>query len=642
MAVARMSHVTLAMPLAERGRVLETLQRVGCVEPIAAGQVPNRVDDADDIQRTYDALAAAVKMLSRRKDVKKPLIDPPPYVTFEELLEAGRDQEAIDMAYELARITAEQEELTARLQRELLSAQQIAPWAGLDIPMDRLSETRHMRLFIGTLSAGAQEELTAAWRQDELPVAVQVCQQGMDADHIAVACHTSIAETIRTALKAAGFMPESLPAADKTPAAYVADQQQAADDLRRRIAALEDDKAKGLYLLGRMKKTMDALSSRLACVEAAGELAYTQSTCFLMGWVPTQQTDAVREAVLAACPDAAIDFRAPLEDEQPPTLEQNNALVTPAEMVTDMFAAPRYNEMDPNPHVLPFFVAFFGMMVSDAGYGLLMAIGAYAFVRLMRKTGPSRKLPMLLCIGGVATMVWGIAFGGVFCVDVPPLLFRPLDEPLYMLGLCYGLGILHIFYGMALKAYQSIRQGRWWDALFDQGFWYGILIGIGLLFVPATAAIGKWVAIISVAGVLITGGRYNKGLGKITGGLSSLYGITGYISDILSYSRLFAMGLATGVVGMVINLLGGMLMGPINWASPVGIIVGLLGWVFGIAVLIGGHAFNLVINALGAFIHSARLQYIEFFGRFYEGGGRLFKPLRARNKNTVLRADRAA
>ena len=187
------------------------------------------------------------------------------------------------------------------------------------------------------------------------------------------------------------------------------------------------------------------------------------------------------------------------------------------------------------------------------------------------------------------------------------------------------LGIIHLFTGMAIKAYMQIKEGYWFDAVCDEGLWYITIIGFiawlgGGMVLPAAAAVGKWMTIIGAAGLLLTGGRHNKGFGKVTGGLSNIYNITSYMSDILSYARLLALGLATGVIAQVVNTLGSLFGGGIG---------GLIALVI---IFLLGHTLNLAINVLGAFIHSSRLQYVEFFGKFYEDGGEPFDPFRKKTK----------
>ena len=207
--------------------------------------------------------------------------------------------------------------------------------------------------------------------------------------------------------------------------------------------------------------------------------------------------------------------------------------------------------------------------------------------------------------------------GGWFgdLIKLKPLWFNPLDDPMRMLIVCFVLGFIQIFFGMGVRAYQDIKAGRILDAVFDQGLWFILLIGLISLAFPQFSAAGKWLAICGAIGLILTQGRSQKNIfRKFFSGLVSLYNITGYLSDVLSYSRLLALGLATGVIASAINTMGGLLAG-----SIVGVIIMII-------LLIGGHFFNLIIGTLGAYVHTSRLQYIEFFGKFFEGGGKAFHP----------------
>jgi len=261
------------------------------------------------------------------------------------------------------------------------------------------------------------------------------------------------------------------------------------------------------------------------------------------------------------------------------------------------------------------------MMLSDAGYGLVLTIGLMIALKLAKPQGFAGKLAMVILFGSISTVIWGALFGGWFGLELHPLLFVPMKEPLKMLALCFGLGILHLVCGMLLKAYMLIRDGDVFGAFCDEISWLIMFAGfLCMAFVPGP--VGKYMAIAGAVIIVLTGGRAKEGfVGKLMGGLLSLYNISGYMSDLLSYSRIFALGLATGVIAMVINTIAQMLLE----AGPVGTVVAVL-------VLLGGHLFNIIINVLGAFVHSSRLQYIEFFGKFYEAGGKAFVPLAIRTK----------
>ena len=275
------------------------------------------------------------------------------------------------------------------------------------------------------------------------------------------------------------------------------------------------------------------------------------------------------------------------------------------------------------------------MMVSDAGYGLVMGILAALAVKFLKLRGTVGDIAKILVAGGASTMFWGILYGGWFGISVPALMFAPMDEPLMMMILCVALGLVQIVTSLVMAMIMNIKRGKPWDAVFDQASWIALLMGVALLALgminPVFSEIGKWLAIAGVVVIVAFGGRGKKNIiMRIGGGLGKLYGVSGYLSDLLSYARLFGMGLATGVIGMVINLVASML-----WASPVTMI-------FAALIFVGGHMFNLAINALGAYVHSCRLQYIEFFSRFYEDGGREFKPLRVKTKYVDILEKEAA
>ncbi len=277
-------------------------------------------------------------------------------------------------------------------------------------------------------------------------------------------------------------------------------------------------------------------------------------------------------------------------------------------------------------------------MMGDAGYGIIMALATYWFLRKMKPKGDTKKLVGVIFIGSIFTIFWGAIFGGWFgnageLFGIGPIWFNPSEEPIKMLALCFGLGVIHIFAGMGVKAYVNIREGRILDAIFDQGLWYVFYIGLGLWLGGGMAnlgatltQVGKIMSIVGAVGLILTQGRDKKNIfAKFFSGLLSLYDVTGFLSDVLSYSRLFALALTTGVIGTVMNQLGAMV--GTSW----------YGWIIAAAILIGGHVFNIAINVLGTFVHTSRLQYIEFYGKFYEGGGKLFRPLGIRTKYTDVR-----
>jgi len=327
-----------------------------------------------------------------------------------------------------------------------------------------------------------------------------------------------------------------------------------------------------------------------------------------------------------------MEIRKPEEDEETPVLLDNPRLVQPFEAITEMYSLPNSKEVDPNTLMAPFYFIFFGMMVSDAGYGLLMSIITGILLIKYKFEGLLDKLLRLLFLGGISTFIWGALFGGWFGdivsavtsgrYSIPPLWFNPMNNPMKLLICSLILGAIHLFVAMGIQGYKKIKEGKILDAIFDTGFWYIFLIGLGLLLLGGTAGtIGKYMAITGAVLLVLTQGRSEKNIiKKFTKGVLSLYDAVGFMSDVLSYSRLLALGLATGVIASVINA-----MGTLIGFNPLGIIVLII-------VFIVGHVFNLVINALGAYVHASRLQYVEFFGKFFEGGGKAYKPFKVNTK----------
>jgi V/A-type H+-transporting ATPase subunit I len=257
-----------------------------------------------------------------------------------------------------------------------------------------------------------------------------------------------------------------------------------------------------------------------------------------------------------------------------------------------------------------------------------MAVITGLILKKYKLEGMKYRMVKLFFYCGISTAFFGALFGGWFGdivtvagktffnvdITVPPIWFNPLDDPMKLLIFCFIIGGIHIFIGMGLSAWLSIKDGRPLDAVFDVGLWYLLLIGATLLLIGVIPDVAKWMAIIGAVGILLTAGRNKKGIGKIIGGLGSLYGITGYLSDVLSYSRLLALGLASSVIASVVNTMG-------SFGGS-----GIKGVVLMTFAFVVGHTYNFAINGLGSFVHSCRLQYVEFFGKFYESGGEAFQP----------------
>jgi len=365
----------------------------------------------------------------------------------------------------------------------------------------------------------------------------------------------------------------------------------------------------------------------------------TNTLSFVLGgWLPTHVMPTTEKRLRGAFPDAAIETVDPEEGEDPPVSFKNSALITPFEAVTDIFGKPRYSELDPTPALSLFFLVSFGLALTDAGYGIVLMLGTLAAERVFKLKTSVRKMTRLLFYAGLFTTIIGAMTGGWFGLTLEELpqnglvqallaikLIDPISSPITLLMAAFAIGIVQLLFAWGVNGYDLWRRGERNSAILDAGAWITMIIAI-LTWVAAgqgvlPAVIGKFAlycVYINAAVLILSQGREHKNpLLRLGSGVISLYGLISFLSDVLSYSRLLALGLATGIIGLVVNLIGGM----VNEMIPV------VGIFLAVIVLIGGHAFNLGINAFGAFIHSARLQFVEFFPKFMEGGGEPYRPL---------------
>ncbi|PWM45049.1 MAG: hypothetical protein DBX47_05060 [Clostridiales bacterium] len=385
-----------------------------------------------------------------------------------------------------------------------------------------------------------------------------------------------------------------------------------------------------------LEKASDIVTNNAQLYSVRDNLLCTKNTFMLDGWCPSKCVPQLQKKLEAF--DCYYEVNDPAEDEEPPVLLKNNGFTTPFETITKMYALPTYRGLDPDFIMAPFFFVFFGMMLGDAGYGIILTLLcalALKFGHFKKSMRQNLKL-FLLC--GISTIIWGLLFGSFFgnvinlfsetflgqVFELRALWFNPMDAPLTLLVLSFGIGFVHVIIGMFMKLYMLIRDKRFVEAFCDVGLWLLTLISVVVFalgsILPVPEIIGKiglYATLAGVFGLILTQGRDKKNpIAKLFSGILSLYDITGYLSDILSYSRILALGLSSSVIAMVFNYLAVLFGG------------GLLGAVVFVIIFTLGTVLNLALSTLSAYVHSSRLQFIEFFSKFYESGGREFNALR--------------
>lgn len=619
MAIAEMKKLTLLALKKDKPRLLKAMQHLSCVQVVEkSGEELGRYDEAagqrlEEIQKAIARLDLTIARLNPFDQHKRGLLSLRPQAGEDQVATAaaGRSQ-AMEVVERMEQIERTRGELRARESREKAQIEQLQPWEALDIPLEKLGETATSLIWLATVP---QKNLQAF--EDGLnalgPAGLETLGQVRDGANVVLMAHQSVQEPLEALMREMGAARVQFEGVTGTPALAIDLLYGKLGRIEQVRGQLQQEVIKLAEHLPELRLLRDVEATERDRLEAGQRCIDTQAAFLMTGWVPADSADRVEKALKKVSPECQMEFADPAEDEQPPTLMRNNKVVSPFETIVKMFSTPDPRGIDPTFVMMPFWVCFFGMMVSDAGYGVVMGLAA-TFVWWKLKGRGLGRMAFILALGGLSTVIWGSIYGGWFGATPYTPLLDPMNDAIKVLVVCVVAGFIHIVAGMALSAYMSIKRGRPLDALFDQGFWLMVLLGFALMLVNTTA--GGILALIGGVGIVLTGGRAKKGvIGKLIGGLGSLYGITSYLSDLLSYARLFGMGLATGVVGMVTNMLAGLLMG-----SPVGM-------VFAVLVLVFMHTFNLFINALGAYVHSCRLQFIEFFGKFYESGGRDFKPL---------------
>ncbi len=622
MAIVEMKRLTLLALLKDKEKLLHAIQRMGCIQITdipEEGLKPflSKAGGVVKAEEEVSRLRWAIDKLSRYDKAKPPLFGSRPEVFREQAEEVLSNKahhlKTVSNAEECEQRAGELKGQEARLRAAM---EQLAPWANLDIPVSALRNTRDTMQQAGTMPRQAFDTIAVKWADQ--PVILAEVGALQDTVYVYAMAHQSVGEAFQADLKEAGFLPAVFGDILGTP-------RQQLDEWEKELAGVADRHRQldaefiGLSKeLPGLKILHDVLLAQQDRLRAAGHFAATDTTFFLRGWVPAAMVEKVKEGLVKVSPTVCVEAETPEEGDDPPVLMHNNRVVAPFETVVSGFSLPSPHSIDPTVIMAPFFATFFGMMVSDAGYGLLMALAIPLIIKLAKPSTGAKKLMWILAIGGVSTLFWGFMYNTWFGFAPLPVYFDPMNNALPVMGLCIAIGAVHLFTGLFLGASLNFRRGKPLDALYDQFSWFMLLVGLALMVLPATAQIGKYLAIAGAGIVLLTAGR-NKSKNpfkRILSGLGALYGITSWVSDLLSYMRLFGMGLATGVIGMVINQLVGLVFSG-----------GIIGKVIGAALFVGGHLFNAGINILGAYVHSCRLQYIEFFGKFYEEGGKPFKPL---------------
>lgn len=488
----------------------------------------------------------------------------------------------------------------------------LRPWTGIGNPLNELKSTKYVVVqpgFIQPETVTEVENYILTNGQD-----IQVLEEAPEGVAAVVYLYKKEAENCLAELRELGFSETQFPKTDRPPLEVIRANNQKIDLERAEVSKCKEK----LGSFGSDREQLELYIQQEVSKKRRQEAPYTSTleTVMIQGWVRSDRIREFKRNIREVTDIYELDITDPPEGETPPTVTKNNYFLAQFETITDSFSLPKSGTLDPAPIAGPWYWIIYGMMMGDAGYGLVMAVALFIFRKIKKPEGNFGKLVNVLYYSSYTTIFWGIIFGSYFGETFHPLLFNPLDAPMYMLIFSMIVGVFQLFSGMILKMVLDAKEGHFMDGVYDQLSWMVLITGLGFMFLEPLRTIGMGMAILGAAVIFLTAGREKPTIvGKFIGGLLGLYDITSYLSDILSYSRILALGLATSVVGMVMNMMAGMLA------------TNIIGYVFAAIIFVVGHVFNIALSMLSAYVHDSRLQYIEFFNKFYDGGGIPFTPI---------------
>lgn len=523
-------------------------------------------------------------------------------------------------------ITGRLDQLTHEETKLRADLEEVSNWDRLDVSPAEIKRLTVAQGILGSVPRKISNEFEAKIRKLELTTAQQVGGTKQDAWYL-ILTHPTEEEELTELLKQSAFS-HLTPDYDELPLERKQRLNQAIIDIKANQREVRDElKAYGGEL-PRLELAYEYLENKKLRLMADDEFIDSEFTKATEGFIPTEMKDEFVQTIEAATGDKyyLTTEEADRNDPHVPIMLKNGKFASAFTDVTTMYAYPTYRDADPTPLLAPFYFVFFGMMLGDAGYGLLLLLGSWYALNKLKLKASMRRMVTFFFYLSIPTIIWGIIYGSYFSLDVPiPGLLDPSIDYMTILILAIIFGGVQLFFGLGIKAYVLYKNGERMAVILDVVTWYMALTGLILFllagpmnFPPLVGEIAKWVMIAGMAGIVLFAARSSKNWGgRIAGGVYELYGISSWVGDFVSYSRLMALGLSSAFIGMAFNMMAGMI-GSAWYLIP-----------FGLLVFLFGHLFNMFLSILSAYVHALRLTYVEFFGKFFEGGG---KPLKRMKK----------
>ena len=582
----------------------------------------NGVSNAISLVKKYHVSEKGLKAIMKGND----------NYTFEELAKKIEAYNWKDTYFKLRDLGSKKNQLNSEISKKYTELENISLWKKLDINPKVLKQLKTTNGYLGIVPLKLKNQFLTKMNELEYSHYEELNVTKEDVYYLVIShSGNEEKEKLNEAFRTGNFSITDLNI-EEVPKVYIEQLKIKIENLRKEKREIKE-KIKGYDKeLGNLEAVYEYLKNKKLRIIETEKLAKTSNTCIINGWIPTEKMEKFEKTIKEVTgDDYYVTFEeADKDDMTVPIKLKNNRVVKTFESLTGMYAYPKYNEVDPTPLLTPFYILFFGMMGADAGYGLVLLLSALFALKFVNLNNKMRDMVQFFLYLSFSVILWGVLYGSYFGLEIPGVwkLINPSTEFQRILIGAMFFGLIHIFFGLGVKAYLLIKSGKTIDAIYDVVLWYMAITGGIVTLISGPLKLGSnvsnismWVMIIGMLGIFLTGGREAKSIGgKFGGGLYSLYGISSYVGDFVSYSRLMALGLSGGFIAQAMNMISGMLS--TTW----------IGMVFVPVVFIGGHLFNMFISFLGAYVHTSRLIYVEFFGKFYEGGGKPFKEFRTESK----------
>ena len=566
---------------------------------------------------------------------------------YTEVLEHTASRKWRDICHECRSLEEEATQLTAQQNKLNADKSYLLPWSNLDTPLEEIHDTEKTVMKLGVIPIIGYDNLKLEIESRGIDISFEIISETKIEKYLLVIFLKEEEDIIMPILTNYGFSPITLPADSGKISELLARIDEDIQNIETRKTEIYQ---RNVELTKEKNNLMAFYDHRLELLEqeeARENFIHTEHTFVIEGWVRENGAEALKDKLIQNFEEIHVELEEPNYEDEPPVDMENKRLFRPFQMVTNLYGLPRYREIDPTPYIAPFFAFFFGVCLTDAGYGIVLALIAYLTAKkFIRDEGGGKQLFRVLILAGIATIIVGALTGGWFGIpiDEGPLSFlskvrviNPGKDQMTFFAVVLALGFLQVWFGFVVKMIIDIKERDWGSFFHRDLSWLIIMTFIipiliasvfKMIKLPDQLSTGLFaLAVICAIWFVILSDREGESIaGRIGTGFFGLYNrIAGSLGDILSYSRLFALGLATGIIANVVNT-----MAMMTWNAP------YFGKVATVGILIGGHIFNLVINALGGFIHTARLQFVEFFTKFYESGGEPFKPFKREHVYTTI------